>query len=199
MKKYHNFIRNLFLCLFLLLIAAQAESGDLSKAPLLDELGFSAGYSVILAEELDNQEQYYPLLLMGTISLNLTRKRTAAGSRGRLLWYFEPQINPVIYRDRFSEIEFGATVIGLKYRYNFSPRFCGYAMIGSGPHFISVVCDKQASGYIFSDNFAIGICKYGPGGTGINLQLRYRHISNAGIMEPNWGIDNLFLVGGMEW
>jgi hypothetical protein len=32
----------------------------------------------------------------------------------------------------------------------------------------------------------------------LNLQCRFRHISNAGLQKPNFGIDNFFAVVGFS-
>ena len=70
--------------------------------------------------------------------------------------------------------------------------------IGTGPHFITIDTERQARGFAFSDNLFV-IYKLWPGGTNKEVKafLGFRHVSNASLMRPNGGIDNLvFGIGG---
>jgi hypothetical protein len=74
-----------------------------------------------------------------------------------------------------------------------------YAAIGSGPHYITVETDRQARGFIFSDNFELGSAyNFERINTAFLLKFRFRHISNAGLKEPNGGIDNFFVIAGLS-
>ena len=112
-----------------------------------------------------------------------------------LSWYAEPQFN-MVHTDRPLDIEFGAN-LGLRNYIRINDGFLIYQMIGSGPHYISAVVERQATGFIFSDNFALGAFKMiNKKNLALHFQLRFRHISNAGLKEPNKGIDSFnFLIG----
>jgi hypothetical protein len=114
-----------------------------------------------------------------------------------LSWYLEPQLN-LVSTGR-TDIEFG-TNIGLRYFIRIGKNSWFYPMIGSGPHFITAELERQATGFIFSDNFGLGIFKKIKSKNSIllNLQLRYRHISNASFKKPNSGIDNINLILGLS-
>ena len=87
---------------------------------------------------------------------------------------------------------------GIRYQVNLNRYFEVNAAIGSGPQFISLETRLQARGFIFSDNFELGFSFYLPAArTSFNIKGRFRHISNAGLKRPNWGIDNLFLIVGV--
>lgn len=69
---------------------------------------------------------------------------------------------------------------------------------GSGPHYISYKTSKQASGFIFSDNFQAEFRRKLPGRKlEMSFIFGYRHISNANTNEPNNGIDNIMF--GFGW
>lgn len=70
--------------------------------------------------------------------------------------------------------------------------------IGSGPHYTNIKTTKQASGYIFSDNFLWSYRRWIGAWCLIDVQAGFRHISNAGIQEPNGGIDNVILSIGFQ-
>jgi len=117
-----------------------------------------------------------------------------------LLVQFEPQINPVFLKGQKMEIEAGINV-GLIYNYKLSENLLLDVGISSGLHFISISTELQAGGFIFSDNFILGISERMNGKKGdweFTLQTRFRHISNAGIKEPNWGIDHFIFCFGIS-
>ncbi|HUR30281.1 MAG TPA: acyloxyacyl hydrolase, partial [Saprospiraceae bacterium] len=68
------------------------------------------------------------------------------------------------------------------------------------PHYINTVTERQAQGFIFSDNLTFGLRKQLPSRKNnyeLNIQYRFRHISNAGLSYPNKGINNGFLILGI--
>ena len=71
-----------------------------------------------------------------------------------------------------------------------------YAFISSGPHYINCISERQSDGFNFSDNFFFGA------NVKINKNLYFdtrfgvRHISNAGIQEPNRGFNTAVISGG---
>lgn len=67
---------------------------------------------------------------------------------------------------------------------------------GAGPHFISVETEKQANGFILSDNLFLSyrrklILNRSP--WELSIYGGFRHLSNAGIKQPNDGIDNIMV------
>jgi hypothetical protein len=73
-------------------------------------------------------------------------------------------------------------------------------MLGSGPHFITADLPRQAKGFIFSDNLAVGFFKgvNQKKGLFLNVQFRVRHISNAGLKLPNAGVNTLNVLVGLS-
>jgi hypothetical protein len=99
-------------------------------------------------------------------------------------------------------MEFEAGVnVGLIYNLRLSKNLLLDAGISSGPHFISINTNLQARGFIFSDNLIFGFSKQFEGKKTdweFMVQTRFRHISNAGLKEPNTGIDNFILYFGIS-
>ena len=67
---------------------------------------------------------------------------------------------------------------------------------GAGPHFISVETERQANGFVFSDNLFLSyrrkmILNRSP--WELSIYGGFRHLSNAGIKQPNDGIDNIMV------
>jgi hypothetical protein len=152
----------------------------------------SAGYTVGYGFEINNQAKYNLIFLAGDFSWQFSK----GPKKNFLSFYLEPQVNPV-FADGENEVEFGAN-IGLRYYFSAASGNLFYAMIGSGPHFISAEIPRQANGFIFSDNLGIGYMKQFRKGDPLflNFQLFVRHISNAGFKEPNGGVNTLnFRIG----
>jgi len=112
-------------------------------------------------------------------------------------WYVAPQVNPVLFEGRVEETEAGIN-LGLQWspvEKDVKP----FVRMGVGPHYLSFSTARQRGGFIFSDNFATGlIAKIGANAV-MEIQYRYRHMSNAGLKDPNWGIDNHFVLVGFHW
>jgi hypothetical protein len=74
--------------------------------------------------------------------------------------------------------------------YLINDAFSPYILISAGPHFVSGVPDRQSPGFIFSDNFFTGLSIRLNENIYLDLRFGFRHISNAGIQNPNGGINN---------
>lgn len=119
--------------------------------------------------------------------------------------YFEPQYNFVRISPQGApskqEHEFGLN-FGLKYLYPFTQKLKVFVYIGTGPHAFSATTERQAPGYLFSDNMGMGLYYFLSPKWSVTTTFRIRHLSNADTRQPNHGIntDNfLFGVGYHLW
>ncbi len=149
--------------------------------------------STLLPEKLP-EGSYSPVLILGRANFSLGTPEKSGG----FSLYVEPQFNPVALNGRMRDIEFGLN-IGAEYHKQFNSVLGAYLAIGTGPHYISVDTKLQAGGFIFSDNFIFGTRLSLPHFATLDIQYRFRHISNASLQAPNNGIDNHFLVLGTSW
>lgn len=149
---------------------------------------FGVGTSVI-DELLPEGYKYEPVTFIASSSL---------WSRKRLTVYLEGQFTRAAsilnYQEEYG---FGGNM-GILYQLPITPSFQAMGAIGSGPYYITLQTDLQASGFIFSDNFEVGFTKsFKDFGAKFQMRFRFRHISNAGLKEPNDGIDNFFVFIGI--
>ena len=158
--------------------------------------GFLVGTSFI-NENLPGNHNYHPIQFIYKFSRPLLKFKHER--RSNLFINFEPQFNPVFISKAKNSFEFGLNV-GFQYERKLSDGTIIFGGMGSGPHYISVETSLQSKGFIFSDNFIIGLRQLLKGNrpTELNIQIRFRHISNAGISEPNLGIDNFFIIFGLS-
>ncbi len=148
---------------------------------------WSIGYSV-WDELLPEGDYYSPLTILGNYLL---------WTHHRLKLYAESQLTKVSSPLRArTNYEFGLN-LGFSFDFIHTRKLSMNAAIGAGPHYITINTGLQARGFIFSDNFEIGAAyNLFDINTVVLLKMRFRHISNAGLNEPNGGIDNLFIIGG---
>jgi hypothetical protein len=138
-------------------------------------------------------DRYQVLYFTGDYS----RSFRAPNKPSFLSYYFEPQFNLVRTMQQSLDYEFGLNG-GIRNYIRVNPDLYFYQMLGSGPHYISAVLVKQANGFIFSDNLAIGIYKrINKNSLFLNLQFGIRHISNADLKFPNRGVNSFNILIGL--
>jgi hypothetical protein len=115
-------------------------------------------------------------------------------------WYAEPQFNLVKADSTPAgklDYEFGVN-LGIRNYVKFNEGFYFYQMLGSGPHYVSADIGRQANGFIFSDNLALGVFLRLNKKLFLNFQYVQRHISNAGLKDPNGGVNSYNFVIGIS-
>jgi hypothetical protein len=184
-----------FTAFFLLMMTGGACYGQSNTNSSGNHSRFKTAGGIIGYGKAINKDTYYRVFyLAGDFSWSFTKvpkKKFFVG------WYLEPQVNPVRTK-RPWDIEVG-TNAGIRSYLRVNDGFYFYQMIGSGPHFITADVKRQANGFIFSDNAALGIFKsLKKKPLFLNVQMRWRHLSNAGIQRPNSGIDTWNVLVGLS-
>lgn len=115
----------------------------------------------------------------------------------------QPQYNTSRFRpvddipDKVDGFEFGVNV-GVLIRKNIISDFlAAYVLISLGPHYVSGVPERQADGFIFSDNVFVGVNLKLSDKAYLDLRPGFRHVSNANLTKPNQGVNNIILSGGI--
>ena len=89
------------------------------------------------------------------------------------------------------EYEYGLN-IGFTFGFQLATNTVLSYTIGSGPHYISSDLERQAKGFIFSDNMYITL-RRNYNGLDIGVFSGMRHISNADLELPNDGVNNILI------
>lgn len=148
----------------------------------------------IIDQNFDDRSIYRPAAMLYYNSISLTKRN----AENVFSFYYEPQLNPIIFKKKL-KIEFGVNA-GLSFYRKLGHGINGFISCGTGPHYINTATERQAQGFIFSDNLIIGLRKQLPSRNNsyeFTIQYRFRHISNAGLSYPNQGINNGFLIFGI--
>lgn len=153
--------------------------------------GGEIGYSNTFSDNTD----YKMILMMADFSWSFKknpRKKDFVG------WYVDPQFNWVkATNTKGIDVECGVN-LGIRNYVRINDRFLLYQMLGSGPHYYTADLDRQAPGFIFSDNLAIGSFINLKGNLFLNLQFGIRHISNANLDLPNRGVNSIVFMAGLS-
>ena len=142
--------------------------------------------------EIDSSDLYTPIIMGGVFELPLYKTKNIFN----VSLSFYPNFVIVLLLNGKTTYEFG---FNLRANLNFavSPKDVIRGSIGAGPHYMDYQCCRQADGFLFSDYFLASYIRYfklHKRYGSLEIEIGYRHISNAGIEKPNGGISN-FIVG----
>lgn len=113
--------------------------------------------------------------------------------KGETEFLAETFINTVISPDSNVEVGFDLLV---KYAYPVTDRINPYFLAGGGVMFMTQHTIEQSTQYNFIPQLGCGVSYDLKENMAIDLEYRYRHLSNADIKLPNDGINvNMFLIG----
>ena len=186
----------LLISIFILISTTVFAQQEVNKNNDRHKIGFMTGYGnqQWLGVSYDYRvsffqiQHYYTLIKKENWSLELLS---------------QPQFNTVVFKpaDDISieekGFEFGLNAGFLIRRKLIKDVFHAYAFLSSGPHYVSGTPDRQVSGFIFSDNLFVGLDVKISKKMYLDLRGGIRHISNASIKQPNRGVNNLVINGGV--
>jgi hypothetical protein len=151
---------------------------------LISGLGYGQSFASL------PEGNYRPLYAIIHIGQDLTQYiKNENLNKGIFTMYNELQFNQVALGNyQFSEIEFGLNT-GFKYMYPFYKKMYVFVSGGTGPFYFSTQTRQQKKGFIFNNNFGMGFSGFITRHIAIQAMFRIRHMSNAEIWYPNFGIN----------
>lgn len=165
---------------------------DTSKNSFFDYIGVSYGHAstVVLGK------QYYDYDYSADLFEVLLTRRIHEGRWFDLELSARPQLNATQVEDR-KGIEFGINVAvsAVLSRGFIRPGFS----IGVGPHYITESLERQAEGFIFSDNFRFFMRMHLSETICLSPHAGFRHLSNASLKQPNDGINSFIFGFALEY
>ncbi len=93
----------------------------------------------------------------------------------------------------------GLTPVGLRYNFTSAGKIVPYGQGMLGMAYIDVPNHIQGTRFSFTQNAAVGAEYFFRPDMALDVQARYTHISNAGIEEPNPGMNEGFLLVGINF
>ncbi len=196
-------LKLLFLLTFLFFIAGYSQD-SIPKYKWL-RTGFLVGYAsqnTFIKQEADYT--YENKILKFSNHFNLYRKNKH---------FFEILIEPSYYRSKHQMINYWFiphTVengdelrekymklksineyvlnIGIIYRRNLNNNSSVFAVLNTGPMYIDTDTERLKKGFAFSDVFGLGY-NYRIGNISLDAKCMFRHVSNANLQLPNFGLN----------
>ena len=184
----------IFIIIFLSLHAYAKDTSSNNR----DQLDFSIGYGYGHFKGIFTSDPFYrpvTFMLHYAKPVDKTIPFLPKILSNRWMFYLEPGFS--ILSNKSSKWEAG-TGIGLKYMLDLSKNVQGYFLVGSGLIYITYKSHYQDTNFNFQNNIGTGLLFFISKNKALDVGIRYRHISNAGIRKPNDGIDNLIGTIGLS-
>lgn len=191
-QKYTAYLPKLILFILLIAISSFSNAGNSER------LGFNVGYGSQRFGRLNHSSSYSYEVLFFHLNYGL---RIASGKHSGFFVVFEPQFNRTCLTDSKHFVPTPAIEFGLSCGFQYNASLLAdhsriYLGLQSGPHFISDSHPKQADGFVFASSLYVGNSFRISDVLFFDLRFGTRHMSNAGIEEPNRGINTFFILAG---
>ena len=177
--------------------ADELKSGDIiTGSPY--EIGLLAGYGWAM-DRLSEEPDIQHAVLMPSLSIPLTKKELGASFfRGVVQYQLEPVVGYLAEPNQ--RMEFGLSFAGFKYNFTApESRWSPYSNFGFGVIYEPIGHHVQGSNFNFIIQTGAGVQYFLDGKHALNIQYRYRHISNAHLREPNSSINSSFVLVGFSF
>lgn len=204
LKKFLFF--TIIICFFSSSFVLASEVKDTKEEFFVKEFGLMTGFAQGGLEGEDDYE-IFPLMLrfgynLNTIEMGFTDlakpifDKVGLKPKGYTEFILEPFLNTVTSPD--TNIEVGFSIL-LKFAYPLFDKFHLYGIGGGGVLYMSQHTNEQSTQYNFLPQVGGGFSYFIKENCAFNLEYRYRHLSNAGIDEPNSGINVDMILAGISW
>ncbi len=161
------------------------------------EKGISVGYGYGINNNNLPEGSYSPIFFIRTLAVDFPHINDRLPPRVKISIIFEPQANLVLLRKPDStKVEFELGIgVGIQNRFLITKKISTFYHLIVGPQYFSTSTIRQTKGLIFSDNLGLGFSYLIDPHWMISSEFRIRHMSNANIVQPNYGINtNNFLL-----
>ena len=185
-------LRTAVAALVLATIALAPDPGTAGERSGLQELAVSTGYGFSDRGNVQVVPLYarFAWLFPDVIDEPLARHDL------NLKWFLEPWIAGVTNHQ--NAIEVGITPIGLKFEYDAGQQVVPFLIAGTGAMYTGLQGLELGGPFEFASFGGAGINLFLTDQLALSFSWRWRHISNAGIKEPNRGLDTQFILIGLE-
>jgi opacity protein-like surface antigen len=195
-KRFVGFVVILFIasCVFVT-VNAFAQRPQEGLGQWFQEFGAYTGY---IHGELKEQKDLAAIALGLRFGFDLKpfTKKFGFEPKGLLELVYEPFINPIT--GPHGNVEMGVGML-LKYAYPLTKKLYPFIQAGVGPYYMTLHTYEQSTQFNFIDQGGAGFYYFFKDNVALNVEYRYRHVSNAGIDHPNGGFEASDYLAGMSW
>jgi lipid A 3-O-deacylase len=198
----HIYLTRLLPILLVLFFSTSAFAADLNSKDIIlkspYEIGFLAGYGWAM-DHHGVQPCIEHASFMPSFSIVMTDKEMGASFfRGLIQYQAEPVIGVITHPN--GKLEAGLSFAGFKYNFTgLESRWSPYSTFGFGCIYEPIGHHVQGTDFNFIVQTGLGVQYFIDEKRAINVQYRYRHISNAHIKDPNSSINSSFILVGLSF
>ncbi|NTW98397.1 MAG: acyloxyacyl hydrolase [Geobacteraceae bacterium] len=174
-----------------------ASQDEVNKTGIfLNEIGIGSGYINGSLEPFPDKYSVYPAFVR--FGFNISSLIGMESRLSTLQLALEPFVNS--FEGENQGIETGCS-IGVRYFHKIAGSVDLFTEAGVAPMFLGIDTVEQGkSGFNFLDQIGAGLQYKLSGSTAFFIGYRFRHISNASIVNrPNSGLNSDALIGGFSW
>lgn len=176
-------------------LPAEPVTDDDKKSFRLNELGIGGGYA---GGWLKYSKRHYDAYLLSLrFGYDVSRLVGLSGNSTSLQLSFDPFVNVVDANE--TGVAAGVTVFA-RYFLPVVKDFKLFGEIGSGPVYLSIFTEEQEDpNFSFLSQFGLGAQLKLSEQIAVSVAARKRHLSNAGLRDPNHGINTEGVFTGISF
>jgi lipid A 3-O-deacylase len=188
--------------LLVLMMSGPSRADEINAKEILQknryELGVLAGYGWAM-DNLPQEPNIQHAVVLPSLSITLSGKeRGFSFLKGIIQYQLEPVIGIITVPNQ--RAEFGLSAVGFKYNFTaLENRWLPYSSFGFGTIYEPIGHHVQGTNFNFILHTGLGVEYFLDEKHAINVQYRYRHISNACIKLPNSSINSSFVLVGLSF
>ena len=129
----------------------------------------------------------------------LSQQRGKNAVRGQLEYVVEVIPAFLIYQQDYKSYGFDLTPVMFRWNFTAQQKVIPYAEIGAGMLFTSKDFPQDTFPFNFTPQAGFGFHVFTRPRQAFTFSFKFMHISNAGLHEPNPGINSLQMMGGYQW
>jgi hypothetical protein len=180
-------------------LAAAQSSKSLNNGPLSNDpwdFGVWAGGGLSVPGGTQDTHAFNAGARLGKV---LTDEHLGGFMRGQFEW--SADVMPLYFVVQPAKDAYGVAFNPLNLKWNFtsSARVVPYLELGGGVRFTSTEVPAGTSTTNFLTHAAFGLHFFQTDNRALTLTTRFEHISNAGLSEPNPGVNTVQFTIGMNW
>jgi hypothetical protein len=157
---------------------------------------FLTGYGKADLHEKGNY-QLVPLIIDINYDLKPLTKKIGLEPRSLLQFQLEPFVSPIFNPD--ANVEMGNAFMVKIGILPDTSKIQPYIKMGMGMLYMTQHTREQSTQFNFLEQGVVGTHIFINKTYGVNLECRFRHVSNSGIDHPNHGINTLFALAGVTY
>jgi len=183
-------------------LPAYAMSGELNSRDIISgcdyEVGVMTGYGWAM-DHLSQEPDIEHAVVTASVAVPMSKEEMGTSFfRGIVEYQCEAVIGEIVVPNQ--RMEFGITPAGFKYNFTaLGSDISPYSNFGFGVIYEPIGHHVQGSNFNFIIQTGLGVQYFIDDKTTINLEYRYRHISNAHYRDPNSSINSSFVLVGVSF